>query len=94
MILPAGAINLHAADLGNWMNFFLSGGKGSEIRKKDFEMLVKKHVSADDLPGLPKNPFYGLGWMLADYWGTSLWHHTGHSAGYSASLSLFPEHNL
>jgi len=102
-IAPAAAINSSAAEMANWLLFWLGRGsfEGKRLLSEGaFEEIWKPQM----LMGLgkigrslyPESHFaaYGMGWVLQDYRGRFVVWNTGGMDGMSCSMAMIPEEGL
>ena len=92
-ILPAGGVWSTANDMARLLIMLLNQGITSDGRRivsvenlsKTWEPQVEVEIGS---------VYYGLGWMLEDYHGMRLIHHSGNSMGFSAELAFLPTDGL
>lgn len=99
---PAGSICAGAADMANWAALWTNGGKfqGKDVLPGSY---VTEAISAQMVMGggapEAENPnvffsSYGLGWMLASYYGHYRVEHGGNINGFSANVCFFPSDSI
>jgi CubicO group peptidase (beta-lactamase class C family) len=103
-VAPAASINTSAADLAQYVRFYLNGGKVDEqtlVESQAFAELTQAQITIPitprpgDLAGLtPKFNAYALGWFLRDYLGRKIVLHTGGVDGMTALAAFVPEEQL
>jgi CubicO group peptidase (beta-lactamase class C family) len=98
---PAASINSSAADIAQWMRFWLNEGVagGDTLLAPGLikEMLeVHNPLPLSSLDQLAGTHFkgYGYGWFLMDYAGRKVAHHGGGLPGYISKVMLVPEEEL
>lgn len=99
---PAGSICAGAADMANWVALWVNGGKfqGKEVLSGSYiqQAISPQMVMGGGAPE-PENPnvffsSYGLGWMLASYYGHYRVEHGGNINGFSANVCFFPSDSI
>ena len=97
---PAGSINSSVNEMTNWIKLLLGKGAIGKTRVVSEERMAEMfspqmHIQL--LPfEIPETHFlsYGLGWCMDIYRGHKCVHHGGNVTGFTASVTLLPEHNL
>ncbi|KAG0204122.1 hypothetical protein BGX28_003845 [Mortierella sp. GBA30] len=99
-LAPAGDIYSNVVDLVKWGRTVIKGGEldGKQVLNKENIEETLKPKTIVDLPFLlndfPPMINYGLGWVLANYKGHTVYHHPGNVWGYSCRLIMFPDDDL
>jgi CubicO group peptidase (beta-lactamase class C family) len=102
---PCGGINSSVRDMAKWIAMQLNegdaGGQRLFTAARSREMWSPQTimpVPAATEPALravaPNFQAYGLGWVLSDYRGRKIVHHTGGLAGYVSRVTLVPDLKL
>jgi hypothetical protein len=100
---PAASINSCVADLARWITLQLNHGELDGRRlfseAQSFVMWSPQTILPQERPRetdllRPNFSTYGLGWMVSDYRGHKLVHHTGGLSGYVSRTVLVPELKL
>jgi CubicO group peptidase (beta-lactamase class C family) len=96
---PAGAVNASVTDYAKWIALQL--GKGSIGSARLFSAaqsnaMWEPLISTGGVPSSPEltRGFYGLGWRIDSYRGTTRVAHGGNLNGFASRVSLFPEKNI
>jgi len=99
---PAGSINASATEMANWLITWINGGKfnGQEILPAAYtsQAISSQMAMGGGMPGA-ENPNiffsnYGMGWMLASYYGHYRVEHGGNINGFSATVCFFPADSI
>lgn len=99
---PAGSICAGASEMANWLITWINGGKfnGREVLPPGY---INEAISAQMTMGNSVPPAenlniyfnsYGMGWMLASYYGHYRVEHGGNINGFSASVCFFPTDSI
>lgn len=103
---PAGCVNSCAADLAKWIQLHLNRGKfqGKEIWNANIQremysphMILSTQMAMAAMYKISKHAhfgLYGLGWMINDYRGKKIVHHSGATDGMGANITIVPEEKL
>lgn len=101
---PAGAIQSSVNDMARWVMAQLNGGEYNGTRlfsaKQNQEMWSAQTVIPVGNPPVQLSESranfqaYGLGWVVSDYRGTRMVHHTGGLAGMVTRVTLIPSLKL
>lgn len=92
-ILPAGGVWSTATDMSRLLITLLNQGISPDGRRiVSIENLTKTWEPQVEIE--KGSVFYGLGWMIEDYHGMRLIHHSGNSMGFSAELAFLPTEEL
>ncbi len=83
--IGASGIIASARDMGNYLLAFMNAGELGDTR-----ILSSMGVSVLQTP--PPQSTYAMGWIAADSDGTQSLLHGGSSAGFHATMAIFPEH--
>ncbi len=99
-VASAGSVWSSVSDMAKWMRFMLDSGRVGDrrlLKPETFSQLVAFQIRAtiELYPSLalvkPHNFGYGLGWFVHDYFGETVWMHTGSINGMSAIVGLMPD---
>ncbi|WP_321473176.1 serine hydrolase [uncultured Paludibaculum sp.] len=101
---PAGAINSSINDMSRWVAAQLNGGEYNGTRlfsaKQGQEMWSAQTIMplgnppGELIEAKPNFQAYGLGWVVSDFRGTKMVHHTGGLAGMVTRVTLIPSLKL
>ncbi|MBN9657371.1 MAG: serine hydrolase [Acidobacteria bacterium] len=101
---PAGAINSSVNEMAHWVVAQLNGGEYNGTRlfsaRQNQEMWSAHTVMPIGNPpgelseAKPNFQAYGLGWVVSDYRGTKMIHHTGGLAGMVTRVTMIPSLKL
>ncbi len=93
-IAAAAAINSTASDMIKWLGFLLRGGTTESghalLSPQAFKRLFKPRIETAAGSGL----YYGLGWRLDKYSGSSWIRHAGNMDGFLGVISFLPEKGI
>ncbi|KAI8615266.1 beta-lactamase/transpeptidase-like protein [Chytriomyces sp. MP71] len=95
---PAGSMASNVNDMAKWVSFInrraTTANGTSLLSSEQFDTIMSPHARATEIifptDGVITEPWYGLGWLLDTYRGTTRIHHTGHLPGYSTQVATFP----
>jgi CubicO group peptidase (beta-lactamase class C family) len=102
---PAGAIQSSIEDMAKWVTVQLNRGEIAKRKRLFGEMQSREMWSPQTImpAGTPTGPLatvapnfvaYGLGWVVSDYRGHKMVHHTGGLAGMVTRVTLIPDSKL
>lgn len=86
---PAGAIWSNAEDMGRFLATIMRGGV-----TPDGQRIISEASLAEIQEPVSSLQSYGMGWSLADYYGTPMVGHGGDIAGFSTLFEYLPEHQI
>jgi CubicO group peptidase (beta-lactamase class C family) len=91
VLSPAGSVISCVSDMAKWVALQLAKGGSIFSEAQSKEMWSPQTIMPGD--SLPPSNFYacGLGWMLRDYRGHKLVHHTGTLVGCVSRVTLVPD---
>lgn len=91
--LPAGGIWSSASDISKLMIPLMNAGAAPDgnwiVSTENLAKTWEPQIKMDE-----EGESYALGWMISDYQGERLVHHSGNSMGFSTELVLVPESKL
>jgi CubicO group peptidase (beta-lactamase class C family) len=100
---PAGSVHSSARDLARWLRFQLGDGTASGCRLVSARNLAETHTPQIDIPidRMDRQMFpdtrhmsYGMGWVIQDYAGHTVWAHAGAIDGFRAHLAMVPDRGV
>lgn len=96
---PAGALNSSVNDYAKWMAVQLGKGSANGVNlfsSTQSEAMWEPLIISGGVPSSPEltRGFYGLGWRIDSYRGTTRVAHGGNLNGFASRVSLFPEKNI
>ncbi|HEX2619638.1 MAG TPA: serine hydrolase domain-containing protein [Phototrophicaceae bacterium] len=88
-IAPAGAVWSSASEMGTYMTIEeRKGDTGNGFRIVDEESLLETQKQGVEIPGLG---YYGMGWIISDYYGLMLVSHGGNTGGFTCDFAFLPD---
>jgi CubicO group peptidase (beta-lactamase class C family) len=96
---PAGALNSTVNDYAKWIAVQLGKGSMNGVRlfsAAQSNAMWEPIISTGGVPASPElsRGFYGLGWRIDTYRGTTRVAHGGNLNGFASRVSLFPDKNI
>ncbi|NNE41961.1 MAG: beta-lactamase family protein [Marinicaulis sp.] len=95
----AGGINASIADMAMWLLTQMGGAQ--EILSEDVRAMMhspqvetRAERRMRSLRAQLNNAWYGYGWRIYDYGGSTVINHSGSVEGYSAQIAFLPEHDV
>ncbi len=87
---PAGGINSNVVDLAEWIKFQFKGK--NLVSEKNLKKLQRPQIYIKEVA--KKDTFYGLGWMVSEYFPYPIIWHNGETCGAKSTLGFIPEEKL
>ncbi len=96
---PAGSINSSVNEMANWLIVHLNNGKFKGKQIINEVTLQDMHLTHMPIGGTSTRPEispadYGMGWFVDNYRGFRRVHHGGNIDGFSAMVSMLPQHGI